>query len=253
MTDITPIASPEVALRALAKRYRGANSVGLQVLNMLGGQAENLLERLPDGVKLRLESVAERALTLSLGAAARSRAVVPDQQSWLNKAMTTALGAAGGSGGLPSALAEAPITVTVLMRAMLGIAAEYGFDPESDEVAHECLMIFAAAGPLADDDGADIGFLAARATLTGAGVGALIARVAPRVATVLGQKLASQTVPVLGAVSGAAVNYAYTSYYQEMAHVRFHLLRLERDTGWSRAQLQEGLRAELDRLKLGRT
>ena len=43
---------------------------------------------------------------------------------------------------------------------------------------------------------------------------------------VLGQKLAAQSVPVLGAVAGAATNYAYTSYYQEMAHVHFRLRRL---------------------------
>jgi uncharacterized protein (DUF697 family) len=52
---------------------------------------------------------------------------------------------------------------------------------------------------------------------------------------VLGQKLAAQTVPVLGAAAGAATNYAYTRYYQDMAHVHFGLRRLaieaDRDMG----------------------
>jgi hypothetical protein len=43
---------------------------------------------------------------------------------------------------------------------------------------------------------------------------------------VLGQKLAAQAVPVLGAVSGAAMNAAYLSYYREIARVRFALLNL---------------------------
>jgi uncharacterized protein (DUF697 family) len=59
----------------------------------------------------------------------------------------------------------------------------------------------------------------------------IVARVAPRLATVLGQKLAAQTVPVLGAAAGAATNYAFTSYYQEMAHVAFGLRRLAQDSG----------------------
>ena len=40
------------------------------------------------------------------------------------------------------------------------------------------------------------------------------------------QKLAAQTVPVLGAVAGATTNYMFTSYYQDMAHVHFGLRRL---------------------------
>ena len=63
-------------------------------------------------------------------------------------------------------------------------------------------------------------------TLTGGAAHKLIAAGAPRFAAVLGQKLAAQTVPVLGAFTGAGVNYLYTRYYQEIAHVHFGLRRL---------------------------
>ena len=63
-------------------------------------------------------------------------------------------------------------------------------------------------------------------TLTGPAMQRLIAAVAPRLATVLGQKLAAQSVPVLGAVAGATTNMIYTRYYQEVAHVHFGLRRL---------------------------
>jgi len=86
--------------------------------------------------------------------------------------------------------------------------------------------VFAAAGPLADDDGADLGFITLRVTLTGGAMQRLIATVAPRLATVLGQKLATQTIPVLGAVAGATTNYVYSGYYREIAHVHFGLRRL---------------------------
>jgi uncharacterized protein (DUF697 family) len=57
----------------------------------------------------------------------------------------------------------------------------------------------------------------------------VIAKVAPKLAVVLGQKLAAQAVPVLGAVAGAATNYAYTSYYEDIAHVHFGLRKLAVD------------------------
>lgn len=240
-TDLVP-ARLEADIAALARRHRRASGVGLQLLNILGGQAENLLERLPDRVKDRLEAATERALETAMRAAAGSRGVVPDQQSWLNTALTTAMGAAGGAGGLPTALAELPVTTTVLLRAIQGIAAEHGFDPDDPETRKECLLVFASAGPLATDDGADMAFLSARVTLTGATVHGVIARVAPRLATVLGQKLAAQTVPVLGAAAGAATNYAYTSYYQEMAHVHFGVMRLARESGQPREALLAALR-----------
>ncbi|MCR8547630.1 EcsC family protein [Salipiger sp. P9] len=246
-TELVAIdSSAEIA--ALARRYRAAGGLGLQVLNVLGTQAENLLERLPDRVKDRLESATERALETALRAAAGSRGVVPDQKGWLNTALATAMGAAGGAGGLPSALAELPVTTTVLLRAIQGIAAEHGFDPDLPEIRRECLAVFAAAGPLDHDNGAEMAFLSARVTLTGATVHAMIRRVSPRFATVLGQKLAAQTVPVLGAAMGAATNYAYTSYYQQMAQVHFGLMRLARDTGQEREAVIAALRSEMARL-----
>ena len=43
--------------------------------------------------------------------------------------------------------------------------------------------------------------------------------VAPRLSVVLGQKLAAQSVPVLGAIAGGGTNYVYTRYYQQIAPV----------------------------------
>lgn len=218
-------------LEQLARRFRAADGIGMQVLALVGGQAESLLGRLPMSVREGLDGATRRALEIAFDAASRSRASVPDRADWLNTAVTTAMGAAGGAGGLPTALAELPVTTTVLLRAIQGIAADHGFDPGQERVRMQCLQVFAAAGPLSRDDGTDVAFLTARITLTGAAVHGLIARIAPRLATVMGQKLATQTVPVIGAVAGAATNYAFTSYYQDMARVYFGLRALARDSG----------------------
>lgn len=247
MTVFPPLEDAAVlaALDALAARHRGASGLGMQVLGMVGGSAEALLDKLPAAVKDRLDGATEAALRGAFGAAARSRGMVADKADWLNTALTTAMGAAGGFAGLPGAMAELPVTVTVLLRAIQGIAAEHGFDPADEAVRMDCIEVFASAGPMRNDDGAEAGFLAARFTVTGQSLNALIAKVAPRLSAVLGQKLAAQAAPVLGAVAGAAINYAFTSYYQEMARVSFGLKRLARETGLDEGNLREELRARI--------
>ncbi len=225
--------SPETAaeLDRLAKRFRQADGLGMQVLSLVGGRAEDLLGRLPMPVRDGLDRSTRRALEIAFDAAAFSRGRVRDRPDWLNSVATSAMGAVGGAGGLPTALAELPVTTAMLLRSIQGIAAELGFDPEDPTVRAHCLQIFAAAGPLARDDGTDMAFLSARVTLTGATLRGIIARVAPRLSAVLGQKLAAQMVPVVGAAAGAATNYAFTSYYQEMARVYFGLRALAREGG----------------------
>jgi len=248
MSDIVLARGPldtDAEMDRLARRYKTAGGLGIQVLNALGAQADGLLDRLPGPVRAQLDSATRAALVQAMSAASRSRRVVPDQAEWLNNAVSTGLGAAGGFGGLPTALAELPVTTTLLLRVIEGVAVEYGFDPGADSVRFDCVQVFASAGPLEHDDGADLAFLSARVALTGATVQAVLARVAPRLAIVLGQKLAVQAVPVLGAVAGAATNYAYTSYYTDMAHVHFGLRRLAVEADQPHEQMVARLREEV--------
>lgn len=242
----------EAALDALATRYKGAGGVGIDLLNMLGAQAGGLLSKLPAKVRDGLQDATVTALGQAMKVAHTSRGVVADQPGWLNSAVSTAMGAAGGFGGLPTALAELPVTTTLLLRVIEGVAAEHGFDPAADSVRFDCVQVFAAAGPLEHDDSADLAFLSARAALSGAAVQAVISRVAPRLAVVLGQKLAAQAVPVLGAVAGAATNYAYTSYYTDIAHVHFGLRKLAIEADCPHEELVEKLRARMQALPVKR-
>lgn len=246
ITSVGPV-SVDAELDRLAGLYRNAGGAGMQVLSMLGTRAEGLLDRLPASVRDNLDQATETALRIALRAASGSRMAVADQPAWLNTAVTTAMGAAGGMGGLPSALVELPVTTTVLLRAIQGVAAENGFDPDTDSVRFDCVRVFAAAGPLKEDDGADLSFLLMRLSLARGGVERLVAAVVPRLAGVLGQKLAAQAVPLLGAVAGAATNYAYTSYYQNMAQVHFGLRRLSIDADVERDELVRRLAARLER------
>jgi hypothetical protein len=55
-----------------------------------------------------------------------------------------------------------------------------------------------------------------------------VTQVAARFGLVVTQKVAAQALPVVGALGGAAVNYAFIEHFQDVARGRFTVRRLER-------------------------
>ena len=222
---VTADPAPEIA--ELARRYRRANGPAMRLVNGLGGRLERQLALVPAPFRSQIESATAQALEAAYGIAAR----VPELGERGPMVAVVASGAAGGAGGIATALAELPVTVTLLLNAIRAEARAAGLDPDEPAVREECLRVFTSGTPLASDDGVNTSFLTARLTVTGQTVQGLIAAVAPRLAAALGPKLVAQAVPVLGAVSGAALNLAFLNYYREIASIRFVLLRLAAQHG----------------------
>jgi hypothetical protein len=230
--DLLPAASarpaPEGEIAALAQRYVAANGVLMQAVSFVGGQAEDVLKRIPSKARARIEKAARAALETAY-AAARGSQRAGRMSDRRHRAAAMAMGAAGGLGGLPSALVEMPVTATLLLRAIQEIAQAHGEDLAHEETRLACLQVLGAGGPLSEDDGSDFAFLGARLALTGPALSNLMGQVAPRFAAILGQKLGAKAVPVIGALAGAGTNFAFARYYQDMAHVHFGLRRLFRE------------------------
>jgi hypothetical protein len=70
-----------------------------------------------------------------------------------------------------------------------------------------------------------------------------LSQVASRFGVVVTQKVAAQTLPVIGALGGAAVNYAFTTHFQDIAQAHFTVRRLERRYG------NEFVREEYERIR----
>lgn len=222
-------------IAAFALRQHNASGILMQTVLFVGGQIEDTLKLLPKRTRNQLDAAATRALRYSYDAAGRSmgttgvrRFVATDRA---HKALASLSGALGGFGGLPTAIAELPLATTVIFRAVQHIALEHGEDPNDSETRAQCLQVFGKGSQDDEDDGIDTSFIGARIGLSGAAINTLISKVAPKFATVLGQKLASQTVPILGAAAGAGTNYTFVSYYTEIAHVHFGLRALAREHG----------------------
>lgn len=220
-------------INALAGRQHRANGLIMQFVTFVGGQVEDGLKLLPAKTRAQIEGATKHALRHSYDIAGRTRGGVGKLVGTdrAHRALATISGALGGIGGLPTALAELPVATTVIFRAVQGVAATHGEDPLADDTRIECLRVFGSGGPSDDDDGIDTAFVGARLALSGAAVSGLIGRIAPRFGAVLSQKLATQAVPVLGAVAGAGTNFAFVGYYTDMAHVHFGLRALARDHG----------------------
>lgn len=230
----TPIAPPVLwrapgppadAIAHLAARHARASGGAITVLNSFGGALESRLSNLPPEARNRIEAITRAALEQGYGLARRAPPLT-GRDGAASTALAALMGAAGGIGGLTTAIAELPVTIMLILHALQEVAQRHGFDPDNEAVRRETLRVFGSGGPLARDDGVDTAFITARLTLTGPGLAGMIATVAPRLAATLGPKVVAQSVPVLGAVAGAGINAAYMRYFRDMAEVRFGLLSL---------------------------
>jgi hypothetical protein len=79
-TTVPMVIDVDAELDKIARRYKSAGGVGINVLNLIGGSAESLLDQLPDTVRRNLETATVAALNQAMRAAHSSRSVVPDQR-----------------------------------------------------------------------------------------------------------------------------------------------------------------------------
>lgn len=210
---------------------RGARSGLMRIVTRLGTGVEASLGRMGPTQRKAVEKAVISGLELSYRLAAESHGAAsarPGERDNRHRLAAAATGAVGGLGGLPATVVELPATITVMFRAVQSVARAHGEDMSAHETRLACLQVFGSGGPSAEDDGVETAFVAAR-------IGAVqslrpvVAMVAPRLATLMGQKIAAQAVPVVGALTGATINYAFMDYYEKMAEVHFGLRRLMRD------------------------
>src|SRR5690554_5476900 len=243
-----------------------APSFTIRIANLVGTPVEWALERLPGAaadtiqkaIRLALNKAVSGALRTmddSAGGAARPRT---------HTALAAASGALGGFFGLKGTLVELPVTTTIIMRSVADIARSEGFLVNDPMVQADCIQVFALGGRSSDDDAADSAYYAARVGLTeltretgrilvegaarhaagataqgmqftpgqiAAWLAQVIEAVAQRFGVKVTEKLALQAAPVLGAVSGAAINTLFISHYQDMARGHFVVRRLEEKYG----------------------
>jgi hypothetical protein len=126
------------------------------------------------------------------------------------------------------------------------------------------VQVFALGGKIGPADASESGYFAVRGMLAKSiteaarflaergiieeGAPVLVrfmAQVASKFGVVVTQKIAAQALPIIGALGGAAVNYAFIDHFQDVARGHFAVRRLERRYG------KEAVREQYEWLRRG--
>jgi len=251
-------------LAALRTAVRLLEHPGLaaRLTNLVGKPVELIGNALPAAASRAIAIATAKGLEAALKVALRTMQRTPHAGSQLlHTALATASGAAGGAFGLATLPIELPVSTIIMLRSIADIARSEGEDISEPEPALSCVQVFALGGRAGSANASESGYFAARGMLAKSvteaarfiaergvieeGAPALvrfIAQVASRFGVVVTQKVAAQTVPVVGALGGAAVNYAFIEHFQEVARGHFTVRRLERVYG------KDVVRTEYERL-----
>jgi hypothetical protein len=237
-------------------------SLASRLASLFGKPVELIGTTLPPSATQIVSRATAAGLEMALNIALRTIRKIPRAGSAiLHKALATASGAAGGAFGLTALPLELPVSTIIILRSVADIARSEGEDLSDPEAALACLQVFAFGGRPRSDDASESGYFAVRAVLAKsvseaaryiAQHGALkegspilvkfVTQVATRFGVVVTQKAAAQALPIIGALGGAAVNYAFVEHFQDIARAHFTVRRLERIYG------QDLVRREYDRL-----
>ena len=238
-------------LDALREAVRRLEHVSLAArLNTLVGKQVSLAARmLPASAGKAVAAATQAALRVGLKVALLNFENRPQEASrMLHKALAAASGAVGGAFGAATLAFELPVSTTIMLRSIADIARSEGEDLRQPDAALACLQVLALGG--VSDETLEGGYFALRGLMTKSVADAatyiaqkgvadqtapalvrFIADIAARFGVVVGEKVAAQAVPVIGAVGGAVVNYAFVDHFQSLARGHFIVRRLERIYG----------------------
>jgi len=231
-----------------------------RLTNIVGKPVELIGYALPSFASKAITSATSKGLEAALKVALRTLPPSPRTHSQLlHRALATASGAAGGTFGLAALPIELPVSTVIMLRSIADIARSEGEDLSDPEAALSCVEVFALGGRAGSVDASESGYFAVRSMLAKTVTEAarfvaergvikeggpillkFVTQVAARFGLVVTQKVAAQALPLVGALGGAAVNYAFIEHFQDVARGHFTVRRLERIYG------KEKIRSEYD-------
>jgi hypothetical protein len=242
----------ETDRRALAeaKRLLTRPSFAARAVSVLGTPLERATALLPENARLAIAEATERAISKGLAWAVDSIDRGPPTSRRLHKGMAMVAGALGGAFGLPALVVELPASTLILLRDIATVARQHGEDLADPATRLACVQVFALGGFAKSDDAAETGYYAARTALaqvvteaarylaqesaakkTAPALLRFISTVATRFGVVVSDKVMLTAVPVIGAVSGAALNAVFSDHFHGVASGHFTVRRLERAYG----------------------
>lgn len=267
---VVPTLSPQdLADLQLAAANLEGSSFAVTLAAKVGMPIEALVRFLPDRAQATLSAAVDQALQQCLRVALSfGHAPGGSQLKRRSHTLATAVtGAVGGFFGLPGLVVELPVTTTVMLHSIIGIAVSQGEDVSQPESALACLEVLALGPEGRRNEALESAYYATRAALAQVtrdaaayvaqkglakeGAPALVSfltKIAGRFGIEVSEKAAAQMIPVAGAAGGLALNVLFTKHFQRIAFGHFTVRRLERKYGPALVQQEyEVARASMTR------
>jgi len=240
-----------------AKKILENPSLAIKVANFIGRPVELVIENINSKM---LQKATGKALEKSLKVAIFSLNKREKLKSSNNKhkVITAFSGGIGGAFGLSALAIELPISTTIMLRSIADIAQAEGHNLDEIETRMACLEVFSLGSNRSPiDDGAESAYFSARGAISyemKLAIDAVanmsekaiqealikgqlplfvkvIESIASRFGITVSEKLVAQTIPLIGAVSGASINLMFMNHFQSMAEGHFIVKRLEKKYG----------------------
>lgn len=247
--DISEIDREELQM---AKGLLENPGLAARITNFIGMPIEKGFEMLPKNWNEKVVKITHTAIKRSSEAALFTVKDQPGKKTskgW-HKLAVAASGGIGGFFGFPGLAVEIPVSTTLMLRSIADIARSQGESVKSVETKLECMQVLALGGKSVLDDSTESGYYLTRALLTKSlteaaefitkkgfveeGAPVLVrffANISSRFGIQVSEKAAAQAVPIIGAVSGAALNTIFIDHFQNMATGHFIIRKLERIYG----------------------
>ncbi len=264
MNKLTPqaITLEDEILIIKAKQDMNNVSYLMKGFNFIGGKIEDGVELLPAKVQSfvfeKTTSILEQVVQVNLKTMKKGKPFKKPSKV-VYKTLVTTTGAASGFLGAGTPIvgqaafaADLALTTKFIMRTIMDIARGKGEDLHTIEAQFECLQVLALGGDSKDDDGADTSYYASRIAIQSSinkasevGVQGLLkslssssnplyatfSSIVARFSSKVSEKVAAQLIPVVGGLTGGAINYTFISHFQKMAEAHFTIRMLERKYG----------------------
>lgn len=232
-----------------AKSLLENQSLAMKASDLIGKPIEQGIDQLPIKAKTAISRATNKALQVSLKVVTTTmqKKVPKTSSDIIHKLATATSGASGGFFGIAALPIELPLSTTIMLRSIMDIARSEGEDIDSIETQLACIEVFALSGPSTDDDAIDTGYFTVRTMLSNTigeaakyiskhglvNEGApiiikLLSEITSRFGLQVSQKFIVQSVPVMGAFSGALINTVFMDHFQNMARGHFIIRRMER-------------------------
>ena len=258
------------ALQRAVAILEGKSFVG-RLTELTGEPVSLMLRRLPAPVTRQINRTVRRALFQALDVALYKMGStwLPEPPPALFQFASGIAGGVSGFFGMAALAVELPVTTTMMLRSIAGIAVRNGERLDQPASRLACLEVFALGPQGKRGPTGETSYYAARAFLaktvseaaqallerqvagsSGPLIVDFVSSIGSRFGIVVSEKVAAGAIPVVGAIGGAAVNIAFMQHFQQMARAHFVVRYLERRYG---RQLVQSRYQSFDELRRART